>query len=66
MAEWRAAHERFWHPAEMRQVLGDPVFAVVDSDERAYVSRIYRAMSVLVPIGVACEKCPRCKLPSEL
>jgi uncharacterized protein YhfF/isopentenyldiphosphate isomerase len=28
--EWRAAHERFWHGAEMRAALGDPAFTVDD------------------------------------
>ena len=30
VAEWRAAHERFWHSAAMRQALGDPEFTVGD------------------------------------
>jgi uncharacterized protein YhfF len=30
VAEWRAAHEQFWHSAEMRQALGDPEFTVGD------------------------------------
>jgi uncharacterized protein YhfF len=30
VAEWRAAHERFWHCDEMRQELGDPTFTVND------------------------------------
>lgn len=30
VAEWRAAHEQFWHSAEMRQALGDPAFPVGD------------------------------------
>jgi uncharacterized protein YhfF len=30
VAEWRAAHERFWHSADMRQALGDPGFTVDD------------------------------------
>jgi uncharacterized protein YhfF len=30
VAEWRAAHERFWHSAAMRQALGDPGFTVGD------------------------------------
>jgi hypothetical protein len=30
VAEWRAGHERFWHSAEMRQALGDPMFTVGD------------------------------------
>jgi uncharacterized protein YhfF len=27
---WRAAHEAFWHSAEMREALGDPSFTVTD------------------------------------
>ncbi|MFE0651674.1 ASCH domain-containing protein [Streptomyces sp. NPDC059534] len=27
---WRAAHERFWHSADMREGLGDPDFTVDD------------------------------------
>ena len=30
VAEWRAAHEQFWHSAEMRQALDDPAFTVGD------------------------------------
>jgi uncharacterized protein YhfF len=30
VAQWRAAHERFWHSAEMRTELGDPSFTVND------------------------------------
>lgn len=30
VAEWRAAHEQFWHSAEMRQALGDTAFTVDD------------------------------------
>jgi uncharacterized protein YhfF len=30
VAEWRAGHEQFWHSAEMRQALGDPLFVVGD------------------------------------
>lgn len=33
-AEWRAAHERFWHGKEMRAALGDPDFTV---DDRTHV-----------------------------
>ncbi|MFJ5831259.1 ASCH domain-containing protein [Streptomyces sp. NPDC093089] len=29
--QWRAAHEDFWHSAEMREGLGDPGFVVDDS-----------------------------------
>ncbi|MEU5218018.1 ASCH domain-containing protein [Streptomyces sp. NPDC020807] len=31
VAEWRAAHERFWHSEEMREGLGDPHFTVDDT-----------------------------------
>jgi len=30
VAEWRTAHERFWHLTEMRRALGDPDFTVGD------------------------------------
>ena len=30
VAAWRAAHERFWRSAEMRQALDDPMFTVGD------------------------------------
>jgi uncharacterized protein YhfF len=30
VAEWRTAHEQFWHSVEMRQALGDPMFTVGD------------------------------------
>jgi uncharacterized protein YhfF len=31
VAEWRTAHEQFWHSAEMRQALCDPMFTVGDA-----------------------------------
>lgn len=31
VAEWRAAHEMFWHGPHMREFLGDPNFTVDDS-----------------------------------
>jgi uncharacterized protein YhfF len=31
ITEWRAAHERFWHGADMRRELGDPTFVVTDA-----------------------------------
>ncbi|MEU5161869.1 ASCH domain-containing protein [Streptomyces sp. NPDC020875] len=31
VAEWRAAHERFWHGDGMRAALGDPGFTVDDT-----------------------------------
>jgi len=30
VAEWRTAHEEFWHSAEFRESLGDPGFRVGD------------------------------------
>lgn len=30
VAEWRAGHEQFWHSAEIRQEVGDPMFTVDD------------------------------------
>lgn len=33
VAEWRAAHESFWHSAEMREALGMPDFVVTDDTE---------------------------------
>lgn len=33
VAEWRAAHERFWHSAPVREVLGDPAYTVDDDTQ---------------------------------
>lgn len=38
VAEWRAAHEEFWHSPEYRQFRGDPGFTV-DDDTLAVVQR---------------------------
>jgi uncharacterized protein YhfF len=40
VAEWRAGHEEFWHSAEMRQALDDPVFTV--SDDTLVVTEEFR------------------------
>ncbi|SRR6266581_3518962 len=40
VAQWRAAHERFWHSAQMREVLGDPQFTV--SDDTLVVAEEFR------------------------
>jgi uncharacterized protein YhfF len=40
VAEWRAAHERFWHSSEMRQALGDPEFTV--GDDTLVVTQAFR------------------------
>ncbi|MEU8891830.1 ASCH domain-containing protein [Streptomyces sp. NPDC048442] len=31
VAQWREAHERFWHGEEMREAMGDPGFVVDDA-----------------------------------
>lgn len=33
VAQWRAAHEEYFHSAEMREVLGEPDFTVDDQTE---------------------------------
>jgi len=33
VAEWRAAHEAFWHSAEVRAEFGDPAFTVNDDTQ---------------------------------
>ncbi|MFD3328956.1 ASCH domain-containing protein [Streptomyces sp. NPDC058701] len=33
VAEWRAAHERFWHSAPMREAVGDPAYTVDDDTQ---------------------------------
>ncbi|MFD3681600.1 ASCH domain-containing protein [Streptomyces sp. NPDC058613] len=38
VAEWRAAHERFWHSAPMREAIGDPAYTV-DDDTRVVAER---------------------------
>ena len=38
VADWRAAHERFWHSAEMRAALGEPPVDVTD-DTRIVAER---------------------------
>ena len=40
VAEWRAAHERFWHSEQMRQALGDPEFTV--DDDTPVVTEAFR------------------------
>jgi uncharacterized protein YhfF len=43
--EWRTAHERFWHSAEMREAVGDPTFAV--DDDTLVVLERFRLISML-------------------
>ncbi|MFF4105209.1 ASCH domain-containing protein [Streptomyces sp. NPDC001903] len=45
VAEWRAVHERYWHGPEIREVLGDPEFAV--SDDTLVVAERFRVVEIL-------------------
>lgn len=45
VAEWRAAHERFWHGAQIREVLGDPGFTV--RDDTLVVAERFRVVEIL-------------------
>ena len=45
VASWRAAHENFWHSAEMRQFLNDPSFTT-DDDTRVVLER-FRLIQML-------------------
>lgn len=47
VAEWRAAHEEFWHGAAMRAALGDPGFTV--DDGTAVVLERFRLVRGLRP-----------------
>ncbi|MFE6665463.1 ASCH domain-containing protein [Streptomyces sp. NPDC057697] len=48
VAEWRAAHERFWHGEEMREALGDPGFTV--DDDTMVVAERFRVVEPLDPV----------------
>ncbi|MGH3152982.1 MAG: ASCH domain-containing protein [Streptosporangiaceae bacterium] len=43
VAEWRAAHERFWHSPEIRAELGDPGFTV--NDDTLVVAEAFRLIA---------------------
>ena len=43
VAEWRAAHEAFWHSDELRAELGDPAFTV--NDDTAVVAEQFRVIT---------------------
>ena len=45
VAEWRAGHERFWHSEDMRNFLGDPLFAV--NDDTMMVLERFRVTKLL-------------------
>ncbi|MFF4694133.1 ASCH domain-containing protein [Streptomyces chattanoogensis] len=51
VAQWRAAHERFWHGAELREFLGDPEFTVCD--ETSVVTERFRVVERLRSAGGA-------------
>ncbi len=42
MAGWRAAHEGFWHSAQMREEIGDPGFTV--GDDTLVVAQEFRVV----------------------
>ncbi|MFI8263360.1 MULTISPECIES: ASCH domain-containing protein [unclassified Streptomyces] len=45
VAEWRAAHERYWHGPQIREVLGDPEFTV--ADDTLVVAERFRVVEIL-------------------
>ncbi|MFE2547758.1 ASCH domain-containing protein [Streptomyces sp. NPDC059355] len=45
VAEWRAAHERYWHGPQIREVLGDPEFTV--ADDTPVVAERFRVVEIL-------------------
>lgn len=51
VAQWRAAHERFWHGDAVREALGDPNFTVDDSTP--VVAERFRVVEVLDPVAAA-------------
>ncbi|MFC4908647.1 DUF664 domain-containing protein [Actinomadura gamaensis] len=49
LAEWRAAHEEFWHGEQMRALLGDPDFTV--GDDTLVVAERFRVVRNLAENG---------------
>jgi uncharacterized protein YhfF len=47
VADWRAAHERFWQGGKMREALGDPAFEV--TDDTPVVAERFRLVERLAP-----------------
>lgn len=45
VAEWRSAHERFWHGPQMREAVGDPHFTV--DDDTPVVAERFRLVTRL-------------------
>jgi uncharacterized protein YhfF len=43
VAEWRAAHEEYWHSAELRAALGEPEFTV--DDQTAVLAQRFRLVA---------------------
>ncbi|WP_189039755.1 ASCH domain-containing protein [Streptomyces daqingensis] len=46
-AEWRRAHEKFWHSDAMREALGEPAFTV--DDDTPVVLESFRVVETLRP-----------------
>ncbi|CAL9284989.1 hypothetical protein SUDANB25_00982 [Streptomyces sp. SudanB25_2051] len=51
VAQWRRAHEAFWHGDAMRAALGDPGFTV--DDTTPVVAERFRVVEVLDPVAAA-------------
>lgn len=49
VAEWRAAHEEFWHGPEMRAALGEPDFTTTDATP--VVAERFRVVRRLPSVG---------------
>ena len=45
VAQWRAAHEEYWHSAEMRELLGDPDFTA--GDDTVVLAQRFRLVRAL-------------------
>ena len=45
VADWRAAHEEYWHSAELREVLGEPEFTA--DDETVVLAQRFRLVRAL-------------------
>jgi uncharacterized protein YhfF len=45
VAQWRAAHEEYWHSAEMRDLLGDPGFTA--GDDTVVLAQRFRLVRAL-------------------
>jgi uncharacterized protein YhfF len=45
VAQWRAAHQEYWHSAEMRELLGDPGFTA--GDDTVVLAQRFRLVRTL-------------------